>query len=207
MPEREPSYSIAPTTDIVVIRDGLLGRMGSLMRWSLIFYWCNDVKKLPPLHTIRCEAIRGAPLVRKTFRQQRCLIPASGFYGTQSKADGTKQSFYIYAKDGYPFSFAGIWATAINTKGEQINSCSIITTPSNALMQPIQERMPAIVSSRDWDVWLNPLPKVDEALLAILKPFDPDQMELLPISSARDVANKERINEDRINFVKSLKNH
>ncbi|MEP6605951.1 MAG: SOS response-associated peptidase [Nitrosospira sp.] len=147
MPDKEPSYSIAPTTDVVVIRDGVLGRMGSLMRWSLILYWAKDTQKVPLLHNVRSEAIRVDPLVRKAFRQQRCLIPASGFYGTQLKADGTKQPFYACAKDGHPFSFAGIWATVLKPTGERINSCSIITIRSNALMQPIQERMPVIVPS------------------------------------------------------------
>ena len=62
-----PSYSIAPTTDIVVIRDGVLGRMGSLMRWSLILYWAKDTRKVPLLHNIRSEAIRVDPLVGKPF--------------------------------------------------------------------------------------------------------------------------------------------
>ncbi|MEP6606944.1 MAG: SOS response-associated peptidase family protein, partial [Nitrosospira sp.] len=99
MPDKEPAYSIAPTTDIVVIRDGVLGRMGSLMRWSLILFWAKDTQKVPLLHNVRSEAIRIDPLVRKAFRQQRCLIPASGFYVTQLKADGTRQPFYVCAKD------------------------------------------------------------------------------------------------------------
>ncbi|WON75142.1 SOS response-associated peptidase [Nitrosospira sp. Is2] len=188
MPDKEPSYSIAPTTDIVVIRDGVLGRMGSLMRWGLILYWSKDMKNLPPLHTIRCEAIPATPLARKAVRQQRCLIPASGFYGSQLKADGTKQFFYIRAKNGRPFSFAGIWASVINSKGEQINSCSIITIPNNSLKQTIQPRMPAILPSQEWGAWLNPKHQDGKALLAILKQYDPEQMEAWPILSTRDVA-------------------
>ena len=55
-------------------------------------------------------------------------------------------------------------------------------------MQPIQDRMPVIVPSEDWDAWLDSSPRVDEALLAILKPYDAEQMEVWPGSSARDVA-------------------
>jgi putative SOS response-associated peptidase YedK len=39
MPDMESRSNIAPTPDIVVISDGVMGRMGLLMRWSLIFYW------------------------------------------------------------------------------------------------------------------------------------------------------------------------
>ena len=80
MPEIEPRYNIAPTTDIVVVRDGENGRMGSLMRWGLIPYWANDTKKLPLLHNARAETVAVKPLFKPSFRRRRCLIPASGFY-------------------------------------------------------------------------------------------------------------------------------
>lgn len=207
MPDKEPSYSIAPTTDILVIRDGVLGRMGSLMRWGLILYWSKNMKKLPPLHSIRGEGIPSTPMVRKVFRQQRCLIPATGFYGSQLKADGTKQSFYIRAKNGHPFSFAGIWASVINSKGEQINSCSIITIPSNALMQTIQERMPAILPSQEWNTWLTPKHQINEALLTILKPSEPEQMEAWPISSTQDIFHKEKNASNPTENVLSIASH
>ena len=75
-PDRKPNYHIVPTTDIVVIRAGLLGHAGSFMRWGLIFYCCRDTRKLPPLHNVRSEAIRVNPFVRKSFRSRR--LPDSG---------------------------------------------------------------------------------------------------------------------------------
>ena len=51
-------------------------------------------------------------------------------------------------------------------------------------MQPIHDRMPVIVSTEVWDIWLNPLSQPDEVLLPILKPFDPDRMRVWPVSSA-----------------------
>ncbi len=100
-------------------------------------------------------------------------------------ADGkTKQPYFVSAKDGNPLSFAGIWDTATAVGGETIESCSIITTDCNALMQPIHDRMPVIVAIEAWSTWLNPSSQPDEFLLPILKPFDPDQMRVWPVSPA-----------------------
>ena len=68
--------------------------------------------------------------------------------------------------------------------GESIDSCTIITTECNALMQPIHDRMPVILSPEDWAAWLDPEPKEDESLLSLLKPFDAEQMQAWAVSRA-----------------------
>ena len=80
MPEFDPRYNIAPTTNIVVIRDGKEGRAGSMMRWGLIPYWAKDTKKLPVMNNARAETVAEKPMFRQAFRQRRCLIPVSGFF-------------------------------------------------------------------------------------------------------------------------------
>jgi putative SOS response-associated peptidase YedK len=52
------------------------------------------------------------------------------------------------------------------------DSCTIITTECNALMQPIHNRMPVILSPENWGAWLDPDLKQEELLLSVLKPFD-----------------------------------
>lgn len=106
-------------------------------------------------------------------------------------ASGRKQPFYISSRDGNPLSFAGIWDSATTVEGERIDSCAILTTDCNALMQPVHDRMPVIVPIEDWDTWLDPMPSTDEGLLPILKPFGPDLMQLWAVSPAvGNVANQ-----------------
>lgn len=45
MPEFKPRYNIAPTMDIIAVRETESGRIGSTMRWGLIPYWAKDTKK------------------------------------------------------------------------------------------------------------------------------------------------------------------
>lgn len=53
MPEIAPHYNIGPTTNILVIRDGVDGRTRSMMRWGLISHWVRNPKKLPLLFNAR----------------------------------------------------------------------------------------------------------------------------------------------------------
>ena len=80
MPEFDPRYNIAPTTNIVVIREGEEGRAGSMMRWGLIPGWFKGPGKLPLLYNARSETVHEKKLFKASFHRQRCLVPASGFF-------------------------------------------------------------------------------------------------------------------------------
>ena len=84
--------------------------------------------------------------------------------------------------DESQFAFAGIWDGW--TRGEQtINSCAIITTPANELIEPLHDRMPAILQPKSYEVWLDP--KTDPvALKRLLAPFPSSKMKSHPVSSA-----------------------
>ena len=119
-----------------------------------------------------------------------CTVLRGGVSGNadslldQKMADGRKQPFYISSRDGNPLSFAGIWDSAMMGEGERMDSCAILTTDCNALMQPIHDRMPVVLAAHDWDTWLDPRPSTDEVLLPLLKPFAPDLMQLWAVSNA-----------------------
>ena len=62
MPEFDLRYNIAPTTNIVVIRDGEEGRTGAMMRWRLIPWWFKGLGKS------RCYIMRAPkPFMRRSF--------------------------------------------------------------------------------------------------------------------------------------------
>ena len=63
-----------------------------------------------------------------------------------------------------------------------IDSCSIITTEANALMQTIHDRMPVILPAERLDYWLDPETSKAEAL-ALLVPYADSAMEAYPVSS------------------------
>lgn len=184
MPEFRPRYNIAPTMDILTVRETGRGRTGSMMHWGLIPFWTKDLKRAPVMNNARAETVASKPMFRQAFRERRCLIAASGFFEWQARGKH-KQPYFISARDGTPLSFAGIWGTWLaEDTGETIDSCAIITTECNALMQPIHDRMPVILATEQWDAWLDPDYKADDALLALLKPYDAQRMQAWPVSAA-----------------------
>jgi putative SOS response-associated peptidase YedK len=109
------------------------------------------------------------------------LIPASGYYEWQKQGTGRKQPFFICPRDGEPFSFAGLWERWHDPEGEEVETCAILTTTANEVMQPIQERMPVILDPFAEEQWLDPR-STPGSLGVLLVPFAADQMGAFPVN-------------------------
>ena len=91
----------------------------------------------------------------------------------------------ILLKSKEPFAFAGLWEhwPLPGKAGEPFNSCTIITTTPNELIEPIHDRMPVILSKDAEAMWLDPdVPQ--DAALSLLKPFPANSMMMYEVSSA-----------------------
>jgi len=164
--EHGPRYNIAPTQPVLTVtNDGQ--RRGEVMRWGLVPFWAKDLKVGARMINAVGETIATKPAFRAAFKKRRCLVLADGFY--EWKKEGKRRlPSYIYAKSGEPMAFAGLWETWKSPEGSVIQSCTIITTSANSLIEPLHNRMPAILSNETQALWLDPLtedPKVLEPLL------------------------------------------
>jgi len=63
--------------------------------------------------------------------------------------NGVKQPWYVSLKSGEPWHSPGCGDLA-SAEGEAVQSCCIITTSANAIMEPIHERMPVILDPEQW---------------------------------------------------------
>jgi len=174
-------YNIAPTQDILVIRqNGGGSRYAGMLRWGLIPHWAKDPAIGNKMINARSETAHEKPSFRNPIRYHRCLIPASGFV-EWSQENGSKQPWYIYRKDGAPLAFAGIWDSWKGAEGT-IESCSILTTSANSLIAKIHDRMPVILSASEYDQWLDRQITEKKQLEALYAPFPSDLLEAIPIS-------------------------
>lgn len=183
VPELAPRYNIAPSQLIAAIMQDKENQENKLkwMRWGLIPSWAKDTKIGYKLINARSETLTEKPSFRNAFKRRRCLIIADGFYEWQ-KQEKHKQPYYIQLRDKQPFAFAGLWETWQPEDGEAIISCTIITTEANAVMQPIHNRMPVILSPDVYEQWLDPTFDQSNALLESLKPYD-SEMIATPVSN------------------------
>jgi len=178
----QPRYNIAPSQAVPVVRRAQNdGRELAFLKWGLVPSWADDPAIGFKMINARGDTVATKPSFRKAFKVRRCLVVADGFYEWQ-KTDGKKQPHFIRLKDDRPFAFAGLWEHW-GREGQEIDSCTIITTDANELMAPIHNRMPVIVAPSDYDVWLDPEIQEVERLQPLLRPYPADQMTAYPVST------------------------
>jgi len=66
------------------------------------------------------------------------------------------QPYYIKPWHGEPFAFAGLWDHWPPAEGDRLETCTILTTAPNAVLQAIHDRMPVILPPDAYNMWLNP---------------------------------------------------
>ena len=175
-----PSYNIAPTQEVAALIAEDDKRKLEIMRWGLIPSWAKEPEIGNRMINARAETISEKPSFRKPFKDHRCLILADGFYEWQKTNNG-KQPYYIHMEDGSPFAFAGLWEIW-DRDGEEVRSCTIITTDANELVGKIHNRMPVILHPEDHGLWLDPDFGEKDPLMSLLRPYQEGAMEADPVS-------------------------
>ena len=148
-------FNIAPSQKVLVIRvrPHRTEREAVFLKWGLIPSWAREPTIGALLVNARAETAAIKPSFKTSFRQQRCLIPADGFYEWGNNA-GIKQAYYIQLRSREPFGFGGLWETWGQGR-ERIETCTILTCHANSLMQPIHQRMPVVIQPNRFDSWLH----------------------------------------------------
>src|SRR5574337_1202802 len=168
-------YNIAPTQTVIVVGDDGT-RYLTQMRWGLIPSWAKDPAIGNRMINARAETVATRPAFRVALRKRRCLVVADGFYEWQERLRG-KQPYYLAIKSCEPFGFAGLWDAWTSPDGEEIRSCTIITTEANELLLPIHDRMPVILTREAEAIWLDPAFQDPTRLLLLLRPYPAEDME------------------------------
>jgi putative SOS response-associated peptidase YedK len=83
---------------------------------------------------------------------------------------------------GSRFAFAGLWASWRDPAGATVDTCTIITTTANTLVQPVHHRMPVILPPAEYRRWLAVESTDPEELLSALAPYPANPMEAYPVS-------------------------
>ena len=179
-PELTPRYNIAPTQQVPAIKMDTGGRRLEMLKWGLVPFWAKDASISARLINARCETLSEKPAFRAAFKSRRCLIPANGFYEWM-KERGKKQPYLFKFTDGSLFAFAGLWERWESKDGVALESCTIITTDANELVQPLHDRMPVILKNKDYALWLDPIAK-REILQPLLIPYPSVEMKCYPVS-------------------------
>jgi putative SOS response-associated peptidase YedK len=180
-------YNIAPTQPIVVVRAGERGRELVPMRWGLIPAWAKDPGTFPLLVNARAEGIGSKPAFQNAFRRRRCLVPASGFYEWAARGRGARQPHAVRPEDGRLIAFAGLWETWSGPDGSEIDTAAIVTVPANETLNPLHDRMPAVIAPEDFATWLSGEADTPAAA-ALLRPAPEALFACVPVSTRVNAA-------------------
>lgn len=178
----EPNYNIAPSQRMPVVRQSEGGdRVIERYSWGLLPFWAKEKNAGYSLINARAETLDSKRSFKPYFQNQRCLIPASGFYEWKGPK-GNKTPYYIYPTHEPVFAFAGLYSLWSSPDGETVPTYTIVTTGANSKMTDLHNRMPAMLLKEEWDSWLDPSNQHTDALKDMLDPYPDDALDYHPVS-------------------------
>jgi putative SOS response-associated peptidase YedK len=177
-----PRYNIAPTQDVpVVMNEGGENRL-AMAHWGLIPRWAKDPAIGNRMINARAESLNERPAFKGLLAGHRCIVVADGFY--EWRREGKRRiPMYVTLRERRPFGFAGLYSYWRDPGGQEVLSCTIVTTASNELVGRAHDRMPVILAQKDEAAWLDPETKSPEAVLKLLGPCPAGEMEMYEVTA------------------------
>jgi putative SOS response-associated peptidase YedK len=185
-PEFPPRQYVTPAGPMAIVRQGNDGvRHFALVRWGFVPSWAKDIQP-KPLINARSETILEKPSFKNAIRRRRCLIPADGFYEWEGDVPGKKKPWYIHRPDYGLMAFAGIWEHWMGPDGSELETCAIITTVANALVETIHPRSPVVIHPENFADWLDARNDDTKDLVPLMMPQGPDYFAMEPTVITRN---------------------
>jgi len=173
-------FNIAPASKNPVIIAMPTGNRLRTMVWGIVPRAAPARGLASRIANARAESLQEKALFCTLLADHRCVIPASAFY--EWKHEGLRKvPFCFRRKDRGLLLFAGLYDPG-QEPGDDA-TYAIVTTAPNAVMAPVHDRMPAILSDEGVQRWLAPGPLAPDTREEILAPSDPDLIEAYPVSS------------------------
>lgn len=145
----KPNYNVIPgTTMPVIIKDGESRAVVS-SEWGL---QQNDTDA--EFFEIPQEEISEKESLKKLAENSPCIIPVSGFYKWKETVEDPLP-FFLRVLTSDVTGLAGIYSSFENKNGRKVHSYAVITMRANALVEPLDDRMPVILEEKDYGRWLN----------------------------------------------------
>lgn len=170
-----PRHNIAPTEDVLLLRDG----QGNAARWWLVPSWAKEVSTRYSMFNARAESLTRSPAFRGPFRRQRGVVPMSSFIEWRKERD-QKQPWLI-TNDDHTLTVAALW-DVWEGGSSPLLSCTLVTTEAAESFKPWHNRMPVMLTREECRRWLDNQKTIDhdDRMLApalkenlTLHPIDP----------------------------------
>lgn len=145
----EPNYNAGKGHTMPIITKNDAGREVRSSIWGLKTAEDKDV-----VVEIRHEDVLEREEVKKLTDTNPCIVLASGFYKWKETVEDPLP-FYLRVLSQEVIGVAGLYSSFKNDEGREVHTFAVLTMPANPLVEPLDDRMPVILSSNDYDQWLN----------------------------------------------------
>ena len=144
--EYKTNYNISPQTTVpAIINNELLNTT-----WGYFPSWLKEQDNPRPLFNSRYESLLEKKTFTSAFRNNRCLIPLSGWYEWRTENE-SRQPYFFHNKDNLQIFTAGLFWKRSNGDIET----SIITTEAVPPLDTIHNRSPLILNTSQIESWLS----------------------------------------------------
>lgn len=143
------------------------------MRWGFAKKSAKAPGSRPDHIHARAETIDTLPTFADAFANRRGLLIVKTFNEGEEVGRKTVQHT-ITPNDGKPIAIAVIFERWEHEDGGELLTFVMVTTPPNALVGKITDRMPAVIQRSDWGMWLGEVPATLEQIKALLVTQDGD---------------------------------
>ncbi|WP_375583743.1 SOS response-associated peptidase [Cyclobacterium xiamenense] len=175
-----PRYNIAPSQVVPVIT-GDSPQGFSHFYWGVTPAFSKNKPVANKLINARSETIAEKLSFKSSFRKNRCLVPADGFYEWKKIGKKTKVPYRFVLHGEELFAFAGIWEQFETENGDTAHTFLILTTTPNSLTAEVHDRMPVILPPDLEAKWLDPHTP-ENVLLDMLRPYPEKEMMTYTVS-------------------------
>ena len=144
--EYKTNYNISPQSIVpAIINNELINT-----KWGYFPSWLKEQDNPRPLFNSRYESLLEKKTFTSAFRNNRCLIPLSGWYEWRTEND-IRQPYFFYNKENLQIYTAGLFWKRSNGDIET----SIITREAVPPLDTIHNRSPLILNNFQIESWLS----------------------------------------------------
>jgi putative SOS response-associated peptidase YedK len=199
-------FNVLPGTRVPVLRGERGGLFVMQARWGFIPRWWTQTKPPGNCHSARVEDAATKPMWRDSYRTERCLIPADGWYewsgvervdAKTGEVSSHRQPHFVFLPEG-PVCFAGLMSLWKRDGQLPVINCAILTREAPAPLSGIHPRIPLVLPPAAFKDWLNPNLRSPGELDAVIASAV-DQFSHYPVSPQLTVASH-----DDAEFVKPI---
>lgn len=174
-------YNICPSQSNPVVRPARKSGKpaAALMRWGYPSHPTKPGGSVSAHANARSEDMFSRATFKHAVQGRRCAVGADGFYEWRLADDRRRLPHHFCLKSGKPFFIAGLYDQESDAAP---SSYALLTTGANALMRPVHDRMPVILTEDALDRWLKPGPLSADEARQICQPLDSGEMVEWPVS-------------------------